>query len=271
MIGSVWQTKPPPGTPINWQHPLAQGISACWVFSEGCGPPAERVCGALPTVTNYAWASSPYGWSGNFGGSSTDAYLAYNAGQVLGVNFAGPITVASLGNPPPAASYQFILWNYNSTSPYQGFGWGINTSGQTTGNLSLWTSQGSWAYSNNGVVDGNWHLYAASASGTGAGSVQWYRDGVSQGTAATGQVGTAWSGPTKIGQQSAGVCLQNQMSLLILWQRALSAHEHAAFSANPWQIFAPPPFNWLLHAAGGVVQDPSGVASDCGTMCIAVP
>ena len=57
----------------------------------------------------------------------------------------------------------------------------------------------------------------------------------------------------------------------MVWNRALSPADIASITANPWQIYATPAFNRLLHSAGGVVQDPSGVASDCGTMCIAVP
>lgn len=32
-----WYTKPPPGTQINWGHPLSRGLVGAWFFNEGAG------------------------------------------------------------------------------------------------------------------------------------------------------------------------------------------------------------------------------------------
>lgn len=39
-----WTTKPPPGTGVNWAHPLARGLVAAWIFNEGGGLPVAQSC-----------------------------------------------------------------------------------------------------------------------------------------------------------------------------------------------------------------------------------
>ncbi len=38
-------SKPPPGTPVDWQHPLAQGLIGAWLFNEGAGERLEDATG----------------------------------------------------------------------------------------------------------------------------------------------------------------------------------------------------------------------------------
>lgn len=65
-----WYNKPPPGTPINWQHPLASGLIGCWIFNEGGGLTAYDATGRYGNGTLSGTTGVP-SWVSDGGGGIT--------------------------------------------------------------------------------------------------------------------------------------------------------------------------------------------------------
>lgn len=125
-LGSWGSVKPPPGTTINYGHPIAQGLSLCFLFNEGSGVPSDLVSGhQLTTVPT--WVKNRYG-----GGirSTSGGYQTTNASRwgpvavpfstfALISDFLGSATYASIvtsTNPPsgrPRFSHDISEW-FNS-------------------------------------------------------------------------------------------------------------------------------------------------------------
>ena len=62
-------TKPPPGAQINWGHPLATGLTACFLLNTGSGSADDFVYGYRGTLTNGArWVISQQGHAVDFDG-----------------------------------------------------------------------------------------------------------------------------------------------------------------------------------------------------------
>ena len=90
-----WQTKPPPGTQIDWTHPLTRGLVGCWPMNEGCGTivhnmaPSRKVNhGAI--VNGATWVPSRGG-----GGISTVTGSSHyiECGNIAELSGAGQATL----------------------------------------------------------------------------------------------------------------------------------------------------------------------------------
>ena len=61
-----WISKPPPGSMIDWGHPLSRDQVDWWMFNEGAGSKiSDIISGRHGTLTNMDpasdWVGSPYG------------------------------------------------------------------------------------------------------------------------------------------------------------------------------------------------------------------
>jgi len=275
MIGSVWQIKPPPGTPINWRHPLAQGLVACWPLNESSGTPYELANNrAASGIINATWAPSPVGPSLSFAGNG---YVQYIGSYLCNTVYTPPFTILAWFNTTSsgAASRIINFGNTGTTTPIVGLVWNSSIANSIAGLYRSDANSTSYYETYNAYNDGKWHCAVGVFVAGVAPAV--YVDGAppTSGGNAVGTVsGTCTQNVLTIGaltRTSVTLYFTGGINSPMVWNRALSPADIASITANPWQIYATPAFNRLLHSAGGVVQDPSGVASDCGTMCIAVP
>jgi hypothetical protein len=245
--------KPPIGTQLELGSDLLNGLVAYWTFNEGNGVPTERISGNQATAFTGSWAPTPTGLGIKCGsgwvnlGSSTPW-----------LNVTSAFSIAVLTNVQSTGS-PVIYSGWNQSSPYGGAGFRVNA-----GALNYWSgAKGSWVASNASVVDGNWHVYACSV--TGAGGVTFYRDGAAAGTASS-NVPNSYTGARAIGAQSGGSnYVSGSISVLAIWNRALSQAEHAAFTLNPWQVFAgsmPTYLDWGQVPAGLIVTPTTASAGD---------
>jgi len=229
-----WPQKPPAGTPIDWSSDLAVGLVALVPLWEGAGLPVEIVSGVRATSLGGAvWQPGPQGPQLYAGGNKTVTIQTPS----LASNWTGPMSIACYAAPTAASGgqqnlvggYSFYLgWNRNGTADFE-------------------AGYGAFPVVAAGVVDGLPHVWGATLppSPQGGGSAL-YRDGVPLSTTGGGSAANA---PFWIG--NLGVV--GSLGWAAIWNRALSAGEHAAIAANFGALFAPPGLALAeMLAPGGV-------------------
>lgn len=85
-----WLLKPPPGTPVSWDHPLARYLLNRWVASEGAGTKLTDSAGRANATTSGTWVQGPYGPMVAYNGSSQAASataVKYKSANTLTVAF----------------------------------------------------------------------------------------------------------------------------------------------------------------------------------------
>lgn len=84
-----WPLKPQPGTPLNWDHPLARFLINRWAATEGAGTKLTDSAGRANGTTSGTWTKGPYGPMVAYNGSN-------QAGSAVGVKYksASTLTVA---------------------------------------------------------------------------------------------------------------------------------------------------------------------------------
>lgn len=99
--------KPLFNTPINWGHPLAQGLVASYLMNEGCGDLVHDSCGMndgkmigmAPFSATSGWGPGPQGAALAFDG--TNDYV--NCGNKSTLNITGSITIVTWAQNTPTA------------------------------------------------------------------------------------------------------------------------------------------------------------------------
>lgn len=240
MADYIWTPgKPPMGWPLDPSSPLAAGLVGLYAINEGAGLPSDAVTGAGATGGGATWAASPYGPALSFDGTSQQITLN---DPTLAAR-SGPLTIACLAAPDASATNQHLIDVRRTTSPQGGYfvSFSFGTPG-TIGYFVQGTGSSTTANSSSGVIDGGWHAWGVSHSSTSAGGVAFYRDGQPIGTATASIFPAVATSPNiaTIGSNGTGGALFNGgIALIAIASRAWSADEHAAFAANPWQLFLP--------------------------------
>lgn len=128
-----WLLKPPPGTPLNWDHPLARYLINRWVAGEGAGTKLTDAAGRANATTSGTWVQGPHGPMVAYNGSSQAASAAgvkYKSASTLTVAF----TYYRATNP---STYAMIMesstnlgLNFNGTwNIWDGYNGATNTTG----------------------------------------------------------------------------------------------------------------------------------------------
>ncbi len=113
---SRWIQKPPLGTPINWGHPLAQGLVGCWLMNEGGGLYAFDSSGRnnKGALTNLPlWYPGKSGTALSFDGSYDHVDTTIING-VAGLVANGPYTVCVWALTRTGGVRATILGDWNS-------------------------------------------------------------------------------------------------------------------------------------------------------------
>ena len=236
IIRKPWLQKPPPGTPLDWSHPLAQGLRVCFACNEGAGLPKEL------TQSGYSGdaTGSPGRYSWVQGGIQNTPWYGIGASGSK-VSATGCSSLLSFGmTSRPLNSGSFVApYNFN----------------YSVGSFTI-LSQGNIGYT---VRDGGGNpYYSPSASynvnipycfagSFGPNAVSLASKGVFIGT------GSGTPSPYTVSTFNATLCAGDQYVdtsfALYWWSRCLSPAELCSISANPWQIFQPQKRNWALFPA----------------------
>lgn len=240
-IWGVRQAKPGPGAQINWDHPLAQGLYQAWPFSAN-SPAGETdaVSGSGVTIgaTALTIGACPDGIAYNNAASNT-AYIQASNAKAPPNSFTIAARVITSIN----TGYQAIYANTGGT-----IGLYIHNGKPD------WVSAGVDHNATNALSLNVWHTIVTtydhpSTTGTH------YTDGVPNGT---WSASTPWgSSVVRFFGDSHSESLNGSLAWVHVWNRALPQAQVEALTANPWQLFAPPPFWWLLHGAGAATAFPT--------------
>jgi hypothetical protein len=259
-VKSVWTTKPPAGTPIDWGHPLTQGLVVCVPFNEGRGSRAmDLASGRLLTLTTGAvWEARAAGAGVRCNATGANASLA--APDTL---TAAMTAVTHLWHSTPVSTTA-------SASKQMVAGVGTATAGWRHGLLSdgvlvqaiLKVNPG---YESVGIPDttpaaGRARVFVASMTAT---RIALYADGVLASAGASTPPDGVYDAPPYFcyagGEAYTGYSGHgNSVTHLVAsWARELSAVEVAAVSANPWQMFRRRSVAYPLAAASPAAVGPT--------------
>lgn len=232
--------QPPLGTPINRNHPLAQGMVACWLLNEGGGLNCYDSTGRcpIPGVATSAAVSKigTRGLSRTFAGGNTDsidigtqsalsltssactmsAWVFYN-----GVNGTAYYVAADFD--AAGAISSMLISKTNNTNKFQ---WG--SSGFIIASSTLPTA-GKW-----------YHVVGTRSGATGGWTLNIYVNGVLE-TSTTTALNPGAQQQFKIGRPGGytgtGFSWLGLIQNVMIYNRALSASEVRQLYTNPYQMF----------------------------------
>ena len=274
-IHSQWKTKPPPGTPVDWSHPLARGLAGAWPLNERAGLVVSNAAscghtnnGAL--VNGPTWGPGPNGSAVNMVSASSQ-YI--ECGNFPALNGASQVTM-------------FLSGLEGASNKNWMFG-RITTGIQRIGLIQF--SNGSlYAFANSG--GGDFYIQVATvvplstlgltfdgAQPTNPTKLVFYINGKATTTGYYGTPGTQILSSTdtvQMGRYAATNYSDGLYDTALMWiGRALTPGEMASIHANPWQLYAPPSFHrfaqpYTAVGSGRFTLGPLGAAG-AGTFAAA--
>lgn len=259
FIKVPWTVQPPTGTRLDKTHPL-YGDIAIAVVHDGTGRDVEGILTDIQVLGNGSYVV----------GEAGKAY--YQDGHV----YADRIELNSHTAPAFDLNWEggfseFHLFKF--LGPFSQDEYGI--AGQQSDGVGDWVTV---IASSNTVEDQQVHSVSTNwVSGSGNTS-ELFLDGVSIGSGSSGNPGgggevgfvtrydslsNQWEMYGQAGTRSGGIIIgahessrpddgwNGEIYLSVFFRRALTAAEHAALAANPWQIFQPELVPVFAAAAGG--------------------
>jgi hypothetical protein len=220
--------QPQSGMAIDWSNPITRGLAA--VFDMTGSYPVDLITG-YKGVAPYTRSMSTSG----IGLQRVSAATADGTATLLKANPSAALVISA----PPASS---VIKPFFSQRPAGGGGqytFGANMDAAFTasaGRLTMSTN-GAVALTAPGVITGKTSVYGYSLTSSSAG--QLYVDGAAVTTTVSGTTYPSMTSPNFNLLMHAGAGAFNDACtpLICLWNRSLSAAEHAALAANPWQLF----------------------------------
>lgn len=210
----------------------ADSPTAYWRLGEASGTNANDEIG----TNDGTYAGATLGVTGAIAGDSDTAVTLNGTSSSItipsgvGTFSGGPLTAeAWVKTSDNTAVSQMIFGAYNITSPYPGWGLLYNQS-SADHKLAFFTPGGGWVKSTGTITDTAWHYVAAKI--TTGGSVTFYIDGTSAGTASS-TVPNSYTGAKAIGSAAGGGSARFKGSVdeAALYAAALSDAQVAAHYA----------------------------------------
>jgi hypothetical protein len=237
-MGALPWRKPAFGTPLNRSEPLTRGLLACWLCQDGGGTRLRdttgRFHGTIPAGT-VVWSADD-----RFRGRA----LRHPTGPVTPISVALPTltqwTVEVWARRDNVAGYGAVLTQGNTR--------GFYTNTMSAGTYRIDWYDGGSHLSTTPLAAGVWqHLVVTYTAGT----MRFYVHGRLDTT--TAYSATPFQATLLSGEAGAGTFLGN-ISLLRVWQRALTPGDVRRLSQRPFAMFASPPRALpLLPDEGGVL------------------
>ncbi len=260
-----WRNQPPFGTPVDWGHPLAEGLMCLW---NPRFPGHDAVTGFIGQPSSSALTTAP------------DAFLYRNqlaqSFQITGGSAGGhypyqaSLSASSIGAAQDFTALQILpqrganYWTYTN-----------NKSAATATGFQFYSGGGSaWQFEiGSGSVNYATGAITPTGQKTGIGSAVWgQRLGstiyVYSGTQAASIAATSVALPAtavlNVGG-GAGATVSPRGGIGVLWGRGLSLRERLLLEESPWQLFLPPRRRVYSLPSGTVIAvslAESGAAAD---------
>lgn len=248
--------KPPIGTPLDTEHPLAFGLVGAWALNEGsprvynAAQPTEA--GVVPVTggtSTPSWGIGKYGSQLTFSGTtgSVGDGQAIPVGtnsryQLQSQSIAIWVRTGSINSVPPHGSgYSLLTRSADITAG--GYEWAVNhnTFSPRLGFAFYNGSVQGWYLDTTVLSDTTEYFFAATWT---SGTVRFYINGVFNSTTATGTgtITNLSADSLLIGFQASTSAFQNssfdgQMHQVLLYNRVLSDGDVAALHAEPFQMY----------------------------------
>lgn len=228
--------------PIDWSNPITRGL-----ISVIDGRSNRDLLGNAPPTANTA--SSSYGGNGKAieYGSGTYETFALNRSKI--VNAVSYVTLTDYT--PPGTPNSFLFGDVQASGT--GYNSGLYSNGSV---FSFFVKTGGAGTAASGTTSSGFAIANLLHGGSYDGAnIRVYVQGKLEGTAAkTGNV-DAGAFSLNINRWNTASLHGGKFYLGLVWNRSLTADEHASLRANPWQIFqAPARRKFAPTAAGGDVS-----------------
>jgi hypothetical protein len=238
-----WTTKPPLGTQINWSHPLARGLIACWLLNERNGNIINNLTSPTLKGTFSAGTASPT-WKGDslyFDGGDTASF-----GDATFVDGLKALTVFTIFVPRASANIATsVIRKDGSCTPLQFYSSnGIRVALWTGGTLKLtWITQA--------LTIGRTYAYTMRwGASFNSGYPEQYLDNVlktpSTKAACTGVLADSATG-LYFGSTGSAEYFNGDLKLVYYWNRLLTREEIASLHYAPYQFIEYKP--WTMWGA----------------------
>ena len=230
--------KPPIGTVLNWNHPLAKGLVSCWLFNEGAGNKAFDYSGNnnIGTLTNMNSGSPNSGWyAGNLAFDGSDDKVT----GILPVLGTGDFTIYCRAL---FSSFYNYVTIFSTTRSSTGFNFGTQASAQV-----VWYVSGlGEVLRGTGVnfIAKTWYNYTFIRKGS---LLKAYVDGVEK-ASNTNNTNYSQTSFTVGCLDGLSECFTGQISHIHVYNRALCADEMAYLYAFPYCMFEEPEMPiWMIQ------------------------
>lgn len=259
----LWSDQPPPGTPLNWGHPLTRGLLGCWLFNDGAG---QRVTDYCPAGHHLTFSNTrPFWREGRFGGRfhRSVGMAASGTGLVRNPAIRQEILL------PPQISVEFWFTATTATTT-NGYFFLIATSAGGFPKIRVMKNgAGTELYSQfyltsgsvdstgvKNVLDGKLHHYVGTYNQI---ECRTYVDGRLDGTITAGTLASSTSAATELhfGGYATGTNLTDATYYKAsYWGRSVTADEVRWLYENPFCMFAPYPRRASYDVPGAAVGQP---------------
>ncbi len=272
MRSRVWTRQPPPGTPIDWDNPLTEGLVALYSFGD---PGMVDSCRGDHLTLQSGSRRAPTGNGIGLSATSNSAYGALGTTYpIVGAGAWSAIALFSTTQATTGESNCIATWGGNSTGT--DFYLSIENGVIWSRNFSNYASAGS------GLNTGKFHVVGLSkpANGTVA-NLTFYADGTPQ--TISSQSGTSVITLGTVDALQVGGDNRSNLRgfigaipLLALYNSVVSPNAQTVAAANPWQLFWKRWRFYSIAASGGstitgsaAIDESSDIASGSGSISIA--
>lgn len=231
-VPPLFQRVMPKRPRINWASPLTRGLVACWPMNEGVGARVQNIVTGQWYTSTLTWVrdSSPFAVQ-------------------KGARFSGYVDLGTLPRMIGVPAFSFVCWNLATaggdgaslfTCHGGSAGWGVAV-GTQAANKVAFQPNGSGNVNGSAAVavnDGYWHHVAVTTTGVSGAPVNFYLDGLDNGTSTLGAtIAQSTSSTCAIGNSGQGT--DGYVSTVMIYNRVITANEIAALYRQPMGIFQP--------------------------------
>ena len=249
MIDILHQ-KPLLGQQINWAHPLAKGLVACWVFNEGSGNRVYDIASHkydLDFVNGPVWSNGKDGATILFDSGSSQ-YLINNNLPVADE----PLTMSCWFNVPNVTTNYGLIWIGDTGSGNNDHS--LIAEGARAGDpVSTYSRATATNFANttSGYTANTWH-HALGVIDTDGSNRFAFLDGGSKGTNTSDRNPTGMDS-VAIGawrDSSPGLYADGKIDIPMIWNRALSDDEVEWLYREPYAMFQQNRARWFSVTGG---------------------
>lgn len=224
---------------LNKSHPLARGLSGCWLFNEGTGAQTTDISGNglnIPVVGGTPeWASGNHGSALYFNNGESE-YMELDTAPVTNI----PCTMLAWICPGDVTQGNHYYPLYIANKDVTNQAWGMLLNYGNDGEVSLITNISIYgrAVSSKCITAGHWHQVVCVIAGTT--DRRCFVDGGNKGTSSITE--NTPSGLNRIsigraGDSTPGYYFPGKIGCVFIWNRALTDTEIALLYRKPYTMF----------------------------------